>query len=440
MKSEVVMPQMGESVAEGTLTQWLKQPGDRVERDEPLFEMTTDKVDAEVPSPVEGVLVEIRVEPGQTVEVNHVVAIIDTEGEEGAVSETPVDSPSDVQPAVEATAPAVPVSTLAGSPTKRTNGKSLDAAAAADASVEELRRTRSTPLVRRIAEEHGIDNLSDIAGTGISGRVTKEDILGYIERGEHQQAAVAQARGPARPQRDYQLPDIEIGDRDRIETMTPQRQAIARHMIASRATSAHAQTVHEVDFTNVAAARNALKADFAERGVRLTYTAFLIKALAEALVAFPMLNSSLEGDDTVIYRGDINIGMAVDVGESLVVPVIKNADELSLLGCARAVVDLAERTRAKRLKPEEVKGGTFTLTNPGIFGSEYGVPIINQPQVGILATGAIKKRVVVDQATDGIMVRPTSMWCMSFDHRVVDGATADRFMLKLREIIENWSV
>lgn len=438
MKSEVVMPQMGESVAEGTLTQWLKKPGDRVERDEPLFEMTTDKVDAEVPSPVEGVLLEIRVEPGQTVEVNHVVAIIDTEGEEGDVAEAPVEAASNTQPAAEASGPAVPVSTLAGSPTKRTNGASLDAAAAADASVEELRRTRSTPLVRKIAEEHGIDNLSGIAGTGISGRVTKEDILGYIDRGDHK--AGSQARGPSRPQRDYQLPAIEIGDRDRIETMSPQRQAIARHMVASRATSAHAQTVHEVDFTAVAAARKALKADFAERGVRLTYTAFLVKALAEALVAFPMLNSSLEGDDTVIYRGDINIGMAVDVGDSLVVPVIKNADELSLLGCARAVVDLAERTRNKRLKPEEVKGGTFTLTNPGIFGSEYGVPIINQPQVGILATGAIKKRVVVDQETDGIMVRPTSMWCMSFDHRVVDGATADRFMLKLREVIENWSV
>lgn len=439
MQTEVVMPQMGESVAEGTLTQWLKSPGDRVERDEPLFEMTTDKVDAEVPSPVEGVLLEIRVEPGQTVAVDHVVAIIETESDAASV-DTVLSAPKDValpEADVAATAAAKPTSRA-----KAVNGEPIGEARS-DASVDQLRRTRSTPLVRRIASEHGIKDLSGIEGSGISGRVTRDDILAYIEKGgdasgTSERARARSARGPERGR--HELPPIELGERDRIETLSPQRQAIARHMIASRSISAHAQTVHEVDFSAVTAARKALKAEFAERGVRLTYTAFLVKALADALVAFPMVNASLENDDTVIYRGDINIGMAVDVGDSLVVPVIKNADELSLLGVARAVTDLAQRTRNKRLRPEEVKGGTFTLTNPGIFGSEFGVPIINQPQVGILATGAIKKRVVVDQETDGILVKPTSIWCMSFDHRVVDGATADRFMLKLREIVENWTV
>lgn len=426
MRTEIVMPQMGESLVEATLTQWLKKPGDRVERDEPLFEITTDKVDAEVPSPINGVLVEIRVEPGQTVEINHVVAIIDSEAGDAVTAEV----------AAAAAAPAQDVAV----------GKAVPVAHApkvdvrADASVEELRRTKSTPLVRRIAAEHGIEDLSPIEGSGLSGRVTKHDILSFIESSTYKTPTFAKAVKPETQQgKDYHLPTVVVGERDRIENLSPQRLAIARHMIASRATSAHAQTVHEVDFTAVAKAKKALAPEFAERGVRLTYTAFLIKALGEALVTFPMVNSSVDGD-AIIYRGDIHIGMAVDVGESLVVPVIKNVDELSLLGVARAVTDLAERARTKKLKPEEVKNGTFTLTNPGIFGSEFGVPIINQPQTAILATGAVKKRVVVDQETDAIMVRPTSIWCMSFDHRVVDGATADRFMLKLRQIVENYAM
>ena len=418
------MPQMGESIAEATLTQWLKSPGDTVERDEPLFEITTDKVDAEIPSPVKGVLVEIRVEPGQTVEINHIVAVIDSSA--GAVVTTGVASAAPAPAAQDvAVGKAVPVA------------HAPKVEASADATVEELRRTKSTPLVRRIAAEHGIKDLSPIPGTGLSGRVTKTDILSFIEAGAHKSAPIAAK--PASQGRDYQLPPVAVGERDRIEILSPQRLAIAKHMIASRATSAHAQTVHEVDFAAVAKAKKAMAAEFAERGVRLTYTAFLVKALGEALAAFPMVNSSMDGD-SIVYRGDINIGMAVDVGESLIVPVIRNVDELSLLGVARAVTDLAERARTKKLKPEDVKGGTFTLTNPGIFGSEFGVPIINQPQTAILATGAIKKRVVVDQETDAIMVRPTSIWCMSFDHRVVDGATADRFVLKLREIIENYTV
>jgi len=424
MRTEVVMPQMGESVAEGTLTQWLKKIGERVERDEPLFEITTDKVDAEIPSPSEGVLVEIRVEPGQTVEINHVVAILDSSASPGdvpapaknvAVSNGSPQS-SEPAPAVaardEAVAPAVPASLSPDS-------------------LEDLRRTKSTPLVRKIAAEHNIQDISSIAGSGLSGRVTKSDILAYIEAGSHVGAV---AKPTARPAHG----PLDVGTRDRIEPLSPQRLAIARHMIASRQTSAHAQTVHEVDFSTVWAAKKNMAAEFSERGVRLTFTAFLIKAVAEALATYPIVNSSLDGDQ-VIFRGDINIGMAVDMGDNLVVPVIRNVDEMSLLGVARAVTDLAERARSKRLKPEEVKGGTFTLTNPGVFGSEFGVPIISQPQTAILATGAIKKRVVVDQKTDAIMVRPTSIWCMSFDHRVIDGATADRFMLRVREVIENWA-
>lgn len=424
MRTEVVMPQMGESVAEGTLTQWLKQIGERVERDEPLFEITTDKVDAEIPSPTDGILVEIRVQPGQTVEINHVVAILDTDGKITAAPEAEEKPAPNGANGASAPQVASPVS----APKVETSGNE---------SIEELRRTKSTPLVRKIAAEHGIQDISSIAGSGLSGRVTKQDIMEYIEAGKHVGGTTA-ARPAGKPIQPHHTP-VDIGGRDRIEPLSPQRLAIARHMIASRQTSAHAQTVHEVDFTNVWAAKKAMSAEFADRGVRLTFTAFLIKAAAEALAAFPMVNSSLDGDH-VIYRGDINIGMAVDQGESLIVPVIRNVDEMSLLGVARAVTDLAERARTKRLKPDEVKGGTFTLTNPGIFGSEFGVPIINQPQTAIMATGAIKKRVVVDQKTDAIMVRPTSIWCMSFDHRVVDGATADRFMLRMREVIENWQV
>lgn len=450
MKTEVVMPQMGESVAEGTVTKWLKQVGDKVERDEPLFELTTDKVDADVPSPVEGTLIEILVHPGQTVEVNALVAVIDTEG--GAATESASEATQTATDDLEVSAPKplTPTVELDRQPAARTNGNNgstggalLSAAPSASASASELRRTRSTPLVRRIAEDHGIADLSPIQGTGLSGRVTKKDILAFIDAGGHEQpTAEARSSRPAprrAPQRDIHLPAVEVGERDTVELMSPQRQMIADHMIASRRTSAHAQTIHELDFTAVVAARKALKPDFEKRGVRLTYTAFLLKAVAEALVDFPQMNAAVDGDH-VVLRGDMNVGVAVDTGESLIVPVVRNVDELSLLGAARAVNDISERARNKRLKPDDVKGGTFTISNPGIFGSEFGIPIINQPQVAILVTGAIKKRVVVDQKTDAIMVRPTSLWCLSFDHRVIDGATADRFMRRMREIIENWSV
>ncbi|MEC9440341.1 MAG: dihydrolipoamide acetyltransferase family protein [Myxococcota bacterium] len=455
MREDVVMPQMGESVAEGTVTVWLKEIGDFVERDEPLFEITTDKVDAEVPSPVEGVLVERLVDPGMTVEINTIVARIDTNGA-GGVEEAPAPAQSQPAPAAPAASAAAP---QPSSPASRpvVNGAGVAMAGVTpgpEHSADELRRTRSTPLVRKIAAEHGIEDLSPIPASGRGGRVTRDDILGFIERGDHRKpaqvaaapaasSAPAQVRSPqpgATMREIPALPPVQMNPRDTIEPMAPQRLAIARHMVASRATSAHANTVHEVDFGAVVAARKALKGDFAARGVKLTFTAFMVQAFGQALAEFPLMNASVDADDNIIYRGDINVGVAVALDDSLIVPVVRNVDELSLLGIARAVNDLAERARTKKLKPDEVRGGTFTVSNHGVFGPEFGIPVINQPQVGIVATGAIKKRVVVDQKTDAILVRPTSIFCMSFDHRVIDGATADKFLKRVREILENWTV
>lgn len=433
MRTEVVMPQMGESVAEGTLTVWLKEVGDQVERNEPLFEITTDKVDAEVPSPVTGVLVEKLVEPGQTVEINTLVAIVDSEAKPGEVVESAKEAAPKAEPAAQAEA----ARPARGAAPMRANLAADGAGSGEFPSRAELRRTRSTPLVRRIADEHGISDLSAIPGSGLSGRVTRDDIETWIDQGRHKSAprpAPAAAQRPA-----IHAPDVHIGKRDTVEFMSPQRKMIAEHMITSKAISPHAYTIHEVDFSRVVAARKALKAEFAERGVKLTFTAFLVKTIAQALAEFPMINAAMSGE-SIVHRGDINIGMAVALEQSLIVPVVKNVDELSLLGVARAVNDIAERARTKRLKPDEVKGGTFTLSNHGVFGPEFGIPIINQPQAAIMSTGAIKKRVVVDQKTDAIMVRPTSLWCLSFDHRIIDGASADKFMLRMREIIENWSV
>jgi len=317
-------------------------------------------------------------------------------------------------------------------------------------SKEQLRRTKSTPLVRRIASEHGIEDLTQIEGTGLSGRVTKEDIQSYIEHGKHQVPATPQrARGPETPEpgtrepldREIDRPEVEIGDRDRVEAMEPQRQMIAEHMVRSRRISPHAHTVHEVDFSRVVEDREERKSEFAERDVDLTYTAYLVRAATEALLEYPTVNASLDADEEhIIYRGDINVGMAVALERKLMVPVIENADELSLLGIARRVNDLADRARNKQLKTEEVDGGTFTVSNHGVFGPEFGIPIINQPEAAILSTGAIKKRVVVDQETEAIEVRPTSIWCLSFDHRIIDGATADQFMRKMRNVIEGWAL
>ncbi|RAL20336.1 2-oxoglutarate dehydrogenase, E2 component, dihydrolipoamide succinyltransferase [Lujinxingia litoralis] len=439
MRSEVVMPQMGESVTEGTVTAWLKEIGDVVERDEPLFEITTDKVDAEVPSPIAGVLVERLAKVGDTVEINTVVAVLDTEAKAG---EVPAAAPESAAKAAAST-----VASTGAASGARTSGATATALAEAPTpsrggvpSREELRRTRSTPLVRRIAQEHGIADLSQIDGSGLSGRVTKADIMAFIESGAHERAqgtngSTGRIAQPSRPA--PASPGLAPGERDHFEPMGPQRAAIAEHMIRSRATSAHAHTIHEIDFSAVFAARKRMKAEFEERGVKLTFTAFMVKAVADALRAFPVVNASLDGDQ-LLYRGDINVGVAVALEASLIVPVVRNVDELSLLGIARSINDLAERARTKRLKPDEVRGGTFTLSNHGIFGPEFGVPIINQPQTAIISTGAIKKRVVVDQKTDAIMVRPTAIFCMSFDHRTIDGATADKFLAHIRQTLEGW--
>ncbi|MFP4597535.1 MAG: dihydrolipoamide acetyltransferase family protein [Persicimonas sp.] len=447
MRTEVVMPQMGESVAEGTVTTWIKEVGDRVERDEPLFEITTDKVDAEVPSPVDGILVEKHVEPGQTVEINTLVAVVDTEAEEGAVPEQPAaaedteagDEDSNVVSLSDEKTSREAASAVGGAASSASASTTSASTAGDFPSRAELRRTRSTPLVRRIAAEHDIEDLSPIPGSGLSGRVTKDDILGWIDAGKHlEQRAAPAAKAPS-TRREIHRPEVDVGERDSVEFLSPQRKMIAEHMVSSKAISPHAHTVHEVDFSRVVEARNQLKADYAERGVKLTYTAFLVKAAAEALIEYPTVNASM-GDDSIVLRGDVNIGIAVALDKSLIVPVVKNVDELSLLGVARKVNDVAGRARNKKLMPAEVKDGTFTLSNHGVFGPEFGIPIINQPQAAIMSTGAIKKRVVVDQKTDAMMVRPTSIWCLSFDHRIIDGATADKFMRRMREIIEHWTV
>lgn len=474
MQKEVVMPQMGESVAEGTVTTWFKDIGDYVERDEALLEITTDKVDSEVASPSGGVLVEKLAEPGETVEVDTVIAVVDTEAEKGESPDLEIDVDEKKQ-ADQAAAgatddsgdeitdePAQPAASddsesttstaapgASGPADRSSSGPSVRSKADGSGqfpSKEKLRRTRSTPLVRRIADEHGIDDLTQIEGSGLSGRVTKEDIQTYIDAGNHLEdrtepsgdtGAPSRSREPV--DRDIERPEIEIGERDRVEAMGPQRQMIAEHMVRSRATSAHAQTIHEVDFSRVVEDRNQRTETFADRGVDLTYTAYLIKAATEALLDYPLVNATVDEDEeNIIYRGDINVGMAVAIEKSLIVPVIDNADELSLLGIARRVNDLAERARDKQLDNDEVTGGTFTVSNHGVFGPEFGIPIINQPQAAILSTGAIKKRVTVDQETEAIEVRPTSMWCMSFDHRIIDGATADKFMRRMRNVIENW--
>ncbi|MFB6264374.1 MAG: dihydrolipoamide acetyltransferase family protein [Bradymonadaceae bacterium] len=449
---EVVMPQMGESVAEGTVTEWFKEVGEWVDRDEALLEITTDKVDSEVASPAEGVLVERLVEPGETVEVDSVIAVLDPEAEEGEGAEIDVDvaeesggdggSDSEVDSSADGGASGeISDDQTSDGPTDADSAPTALADRAHDdfPSREELRRQRSTPLVRRIADEHGIDDLSRIEGSGISGRVTKEDILAYVEEGRHERQAPARGASSEPARREVEAPELDVGPRDRVETMSPHRQTIAEHMVQSRSVAAHAHTVHEVDFGRVEQVRDELREDFADRGAKLTYTAFIVKAAADALVEYPSVNASVGGEgEEIVYRGEINVGVAVALEESLVVPVIENVDELSLLGIARRVNDVAERARNRQLDNDEVEGGTFTVSNHGIFGPEFGIPIINQPQAAIVSTGAIKKRVVVDQETEAIQVRPTSFWCLSFDHRIVDGATADRFLRTMRENIEQW--
>ena len=451
MPTPVVMPQMGESIAEGTIVRWIKKIGDAVDRDEPLFEISTDKVDAEIPSPAAGVLTEIKVKEGETVAVNSVVGTIGQSGEESAQPAAPASA----EPATgEAIAAASTQQQGDGSPASaQTAGAAAEtpraavtapapAAPARDSSQpnghgglsrDDVRRQKSSPLVRKIAKENHVD-IGDIAGSGIGGRVTKHDILDYIEHRPATPAAPAQqASAAARPA--AHVPAYREGERVDIQPLSVMRKKIAEHMVLSRRTSAHVHSVFQVNFSAVDRIRQQKKAEYERLGAKLTYTVFIVKAVVDALHRHPILNASLDGDN-VVYKQDVNLGIAVALESGLIVPVIRNADEKNMLGLSRAIGDLAERARTKQLKPEEVQSGTFTITNPGQFGAQFGLPIINQPQVAILGIGTIEKRpVVID---DAIAIRTMGYLALGFDHRLVDGAVADQFMADIRHQLEHF--
>ncbi len=506
MATEVVMPQMGESIAEGTITRWLVKVGDKVERDQPLFEISTDKVDAEIPSPAAGTLVEIRNKEGETVPVNQVVAMIGEAAEQAGTAPA-ASAPPPTPPAADAPAaggdaseakmeeaaradtgpegepkvaspepaPASPqaaqavASGVPGTPEQREQAVQRDSgetAQAQDQGTDEEERLRkfSSPLVRSIASKEGV-NLEEVKGTGAHGRVTKDDIMGHLEQRKAQPAAPApapaQAAQPAAPAptpapgpaptpapaaaaapapAGFHVPAYREGENVEIEPMSKMRQITAAHMVYSKATSAHVTTVFHIDFSKVARARARAKDGFLKKeGTKLTYMPFIFKAVATALKGHKTVNAAIDGTN-IVYKKDINIGMAVDLpGRGLIVPVIKNADQLSLVGLAKTANDLADRARGKKLKPEEAQGGTFTITNPGVFGSLFGTPVINQPQVAILGIGAIEKRPIVVEDADGndsIVIKTMSYFGISYDHRLVDGADADRFMIDVKKVIE----
>lgn len=429
--SDVVMPQMGESIAEGTIVRWIKKVGDRVDRDEPLFEISTDKVDAEIPSPSAGVLLEVRAKEGETVPVNTVVAVI---GEAGAVAA--------VAPAKAAAAPApaapAPVSAPAPSVAPPAPAPAAPALVPAEIAVstgaglsgDELRRMKSSPLVRKIAGEHHVD-ITKVAGTGLGGRVTKQDILGHLGK----EPAIGGVAVPSAPPAAPHMPAFKPGDSVQVVPMSVMRKKIAEHMVFSKRTSAHVHSVFEVDYTRVAKIREARKAEYEQQGVKLTFMSFLMKAAVDGLKAVPVVNSSVAGD-TIVYKKEINLGIAVALDWGLIVPVIKKAEDKNMLGLSRAIQDLASRARAKQLKPEEVQGGTFTITNPGVFGAQFGMPIISQPQVAIMGVGHIEKRVAV--IDDMIAIRTRGYLSLGYDHRIIDGAVADEYMSHVKHALENF--
>ena len=493
--TEVVMPQMGESITEGTVSKWLKAVGDKIEKDEPLLEISTDKVDAEVPSPSAGTLLEIRVNEGETVEVGAIVALVGTEGAVTVNSQQPTvssqTSPAAQKQAVAETAAATGADVSSPSSAKgaaatasmpdvqetegrsydyqrpdavedaqkpiggQSNGQSSDGQANGrtngEMSLEDLRKTKSSPLVRNIAKEHGVD-IARIEGSGMSGRVTKKDILGFIESGAALRpqdllanigAAKAfsapQVQAPAAPKSAYSAPPTVSAVGDRVEPMSLMRKKIAEHMTFSKQTSAHVTSVYEFDMTNVTKFRDKNKAEFQSRyGTKLSFMPFIFQAVTNALRKFPIVNSQVSGEQ-VVYKGDINLGMAVALDWGLIVPVIKRADTLSLSGLALAANDLADRARTKKLMPDEVAGGTFTITNPGVFGGLFGTPIINQPQVAILCVGTIEKRPKVLTTPDGddyIAIRSMAYFALTYDHRVVDGADAEKFLASMKQYLE----
>ena len=450
MPTDVIMPQMGESIFEGTITKWLKQPGEKVQRDEPLFEISTDKVDAEIPAPASGTLQDIKVQAGTTVQVNTVVGTIAGEGEAAAPS----------APAPAAAAPARPAAPAGGD-----GGAPAQAEAAPPAKVEEPKpaasaeeaseageqgKVRSSPLVRKIAKENNVD-LTQVAGTGLGGRITKEDIEAFIAKhGAGAPAAVpapaaapaAAASAPGAPVVTGPLQAVGAVKPGEVVPMSVMRKKIAEHMVMSKRTSAHVHGVFEVDVTRIVKLREKMKGKFEQAtGNKLTFTPFFARAVVHGIRKWPIINSSVEGDN-IRYHASINLGIAVALDWGLIVPVVKNAEERSFVGLQRAISDLGERARAKKLKPEEVQGGTFTITNPGIFGAKFGMPIINQPQVAILGVGGIMKKpvVVTDKyGNDSIAIRSMMHLSIGYDHRIIDGAVADQFMLEVKKFLENWN-
>jgi pyruvate dehydrogenase E2 component (dihydrolipoyllysine-residue acetyltransferase) len=440
------MPQMGESIAEGTIVRWIKKVGDSVDRDEPLFEITTDKVDAEIPAPAAGVLTEIRVKEGETVAVNTVVGTIGLPGEQPA-------------PAGDAHPPAANRAATPGAaaregppeaghyvrPQSQRDMQSAERAVApksqANGSSDELRRSKSSPLVRRIARDNNVD-ITDIRGTGIGGRVTKNDILGHLNRAQGPGLRPQEVQPPTQdagvtPVQEARAPAPAAMDRIEIQPLSPMRKTIAERMVLSQRTSAHVHSVFHVDFSHVERIRREHKEEYARLGAKLTYMAFIATAVIDAIRRHPIINASIDGDN-VIYKKDVHLGIAVALESGLIVPVINNADEKNLLGLSRAIADVADRARSKQLKPEEVQGGTFTITNPGQFGAQFGMPIINQPQVAILGVGTIEKRpVVIDEA---IAIRTMAYLTLGYDHRLVDGAVADQFMSDVKKQLENFDV
>jgi 2-oxoglutarate dehydrogenase E2 component (dihydrolipoamide succinyltransferase) len=470
MAADVVMPQMGESIFEGTITKWLKKPGDKVERDEPLFEISTDKVDAEIPSPSAGVLKEIKVKEGQTVPINTVVATIDAAG---AAASVPAADPA---PKAEAPKPTPAAAAAPAQAAKPALTPAAPAAAAQAAPARDGARIHSSPLVRRMAKEHGID-LGSIPGTGAGGRITKEDMEAAIAGSAGASggvsapsvepvapaysapaptrpaavpspaiapAPVAGPGGPAAHGTQY-VPALQLGvPRERlyfgnyeVEPLSTMRLKIAEHMVASKHVSPHVYSVDEIDMSRIAALRAKSKDEFERQyGTKLTFMPFFVKATVAGLRAYPTLNASLDGASVVLHK-EINVGIAVALDWGLIVPVVKTADEKNILGIQRTMNDLAERARSKKLRPEEVQEGTFSITNPGVFGGLFGLPVISQPNVGILGLGAIEKRPVV--INDSIAIRSMCYVTLSYDHRVVDGAVAHQFLHKVKDTLENWS-
>ena len=438
MPTDVIMPQMGESIFEGTITKWLKKPGDKVQRDEPLFEISTDKVDAEIPSPASGVLNEIKVEEGTTVQVNTVVGSISTDGEGAGKAAAPAPKAAAPQTAAP---PAAPVS-------KPVEVPSTPSPASAEPEEEEGEgeHVRSSPLVRRIARDNNVD-LSQVQGTGLGGRITKQDIMAFIEKGPAAPARPAavpiSAPAPSGPAPVQPIrPSAPAPIPGELTPMTQMRKIIAQRMVESRRTSAHVHAMFEVDMTRIVNLRNKLKNSFEQRhGARLTFMPFFVRAAIIGLQQFPIVNASVEAE-SIRYHSHVNVGIAVALDWGLIVPVLKNADELNFLGLQRGITDLGERARSKKLMPQEVEGSTFTVTNPGQFGAVFGLPIINQPNVAIMGVGGITKMplVVTDKdGNDSIAIRSVVHLTLGYDHRVIDGAVADQFMAYVKKTLENWN-